>query len=109
MQEFGLLKTSDYLKDSSVFILLLLILFFFPEAECPISDLHPELFSGDVEGQQLAVVTVQSAGFLHSHISDLALGHFMAIVSHGARNAHSQFCLDQASQVAKVSGPYLYF
>ena len=56
MQEFGLLKTSDYLKDSSVFILLLLILFFFPEAECPISDLHPELFSGDVEGQHLVVV-----------------------------------------------------
>ena len=26
--------------------------------ECLISDLHPELLSGDVEGQQLAVVTV---------------------------------------------------
>ena len=89
MQEFGLLKTSDYLKDSSAFILLLL-LFFFPEAECLISDLHPELFSGNVEGQQLAVVTVQSAGFLHSHISDLVLGHFMAIVSHSAVKAHFQ-------------------
>ena len=30
---------------------------FFQSTECLISDLHPELLSEDVEGQQVAVVT----------------------------------------------------
>ena len=47
MQEFGLIKSSEniYLRACSAS---------FPQStECLIADLHPELLSGDVEGQQL--------------------------------------------------------
>jgi len=51
MQEFGLIKSlpeNTYLKAGSSG--------FFPEHRMLISDLHRELLSGGVEGQQLAVV-----------------------------------------------------
>ena len=55
MQEFGLIKSlpeNTYLKAGSSG--------FFPEHRMLISDLHRELLSGGVEGQQLAVVMMKS-------------------------------------------------
>ena len=56
MQEFGLIKSSEnvYLKACSAS---------FPQStECLVPDPHPELLSGDVEGQQLQWILTEMEG-----------------------------------------------
>ena len=60
MQEFGIIQSLLENVCLKVFFVVVVCLFVFQSIECLISDFHPELLSGCVEGRQLVLVMMLS-------------------------------------------------